>query len=666
MTTLRKLVKNDMKIYPYNDKFNFDYAKAQILQNISPGEFQHDTLSEVVKLLPFFNGYYTGTYSYMKKNFFEANIDFEQLINLFFVIFNRNYLILTRQMIERFKGKAEWRQQDFFSYKTKVGNGTTPNIEAAAIVELDVDAMNYALNYVQYFADSTFLIDQTKPAVRPIEIGKRLHAASSMFSNLKEQFDESIWNGGYWQINNKGNKPVLNLVFEDTELLIINKVGLIRFQRNISSNFFAVYGEVQRETSYGKIIRKAVESKRQNKRLKAVLFQNGFIDFKLAKGSGKKDVITELRNYSAYITYYPFLENVKFSSLADLELMDLIKLFSLLQELLDEVSEVDFDDSIFSMNDILKFPIKITEQRLLDYFSQRTTYAPRQIRSFLKLISFPLGERINFWDRPLVLYKRSYYFNFLATINPIVLNLLDYWIEKAGYSLDQRGTLLEKYLKNELTSILKSKKVEYYIPAVSKIYNSQKKFEEIDLIVNLKEVLLVAEIKCIKYPLEPRDRHNSIKTLTKAVKQIKRKIEFLKKWEVDVSPIIGEFSNKEIVPLVITNYPTYSGYSIEGVSVCDFYLLESYFKSGKMTNSKVYKDWMTETSGEHWYYKSETQMNHNLKSFFSSPYPVEEIKQLFEIVDFKLTLEEFPYDVYVTSAQFKDQAIDHETVKSSG
>ena len=77
------------------------------------------------------------------------------------------------------------------------------------------------------------------------------------------------------------------------------------------------------------------------------------------------------------------------------------------------------------------------------------------------------------------------------------------------------------------TDSLKKKKATFQIIPSNKIISNNKKFEEIDLLLILKDVVIVAEIKCIKFPIEPRDKHNSIRRLTEGVKQVKRKVNFL-------------------------------------------------------------------------------------------------------------------------------------------
>lgn len=653
-TPLRKLLKDKLELNPFNDKFQKDSYLELIFSHLKAEDIQYDNLKEVLKILPFLNDNFKEYYQYLGDNILNANIRYTELIDLLFTALNRNFLIATKQMLAKGRDKKEINQKEAFSYKIDTLDKTIGKVEVASALESDIDALNYVVNFVRYFDGKQISVDRDKEAVHPIEIAKKIALSSNYFNILKNIYDESIWNMGYWKIDEPKTKPKLNVIFEDTELLILAKVGLLRLQRNISSNFIFAANEIEKQSYHGKFIFEALKSKLKEKRIKAVSISNGNIQYRLAKGFGKKEIYTELKNSTAYITYYNFLENIKFESLHNLSLSDLLKLFSLLQDLIDKVADLEFDDSMYSISDLNKFPIKIQKDALVGYFTERSEFSKNQILIFIGLISFKLGERINLWDKPLVFYNNSYYINYLPTISPIILNLMDYWIEQGGFDLDIRGKYLEKYLQKEFETILTKKGFYHSILKRCKLFNKQRKFEELDLVIILKSVVLIAEVKCIKFPYDARDKHNSLNRLKQGVKQIKRKKEFIEKYKHEFAEIGNQIENRIIVPVVITNFPMFSGYTIDSIPIADYYLFESYFRSGKMSDEKIYRGGETETVKEFFYYKSEDEMNGNIDNFFRNPYPIEEIKKIYEIVEQKISLEMFDYDLYVTSAQIPD------------
>jgi hypothetical protein len=652
---LRGLLKNNGKCYPFNDKYDPEEIISYVNNSLSKEELENDVLKETLFVINFLNNHYKEYYNYLKANILKSNIKFDKLVDLLFAVFNRNYLVLIKQGLVRFTGKKEIHERDLFSHKVQTLDSTMDKVEASSALEAEIDAMNFVLNYLRYFIDKEMEIDPNLPSLHPIEIAKRIAFSGSFYSILKEEYDNSIWNFGYWKYKKDGVKPVMNIVSPDHEMLILNKIGLIRLQRSVSTNSFSLLRAVNQQTPYGIYMIELAKINKHEKRIKDVWVENGVIKYKLAKGFGKNETSRILRNLSAYVSYYNFLTNVKLTKLHNLEITDLISLFSLLQDLIEHASNLEFDDSIQSTNDLMKFPIKILRNDLYNYFVQRTIFSNEQLKSFTELIASNFGDRVNLWDKPLVKYNDTFYVNYLPTLNPILLNLMDHWIEEGGYSLDGRGKLLEKYMTDTMNRILTKKKLQFFIPHSNKITNGTKKYEEIDLIINLKSVVLVAEIKCIKFPMECRDKHNATGTLKKAAQQIRRKVDFLINNAKEVETQIGSINGKEIIPLVITNYPIYSEYQIDEIPITDFYLFESFFRSGKITRGNIFNGLETEIIDEHYYYNNEDEMNQELKKFFKKSYPIQELRKLYEIKDMRLTTANAPYEIYATSAQIKDE-----------
>jgi len=165
--------------------------------------------------------------------------------------------------------------------------------------------------------------------------------------------------------------------------------------------------------------------------------------------------------------------------------------------------------------------------------------------------------------------------------------------------------------------------------------------------------VLVAEVKCIKYPFESRDFHNGLSRLKHAAVQVKRKVEFLKKHRNEVSSQTGDMSNKSLLPVIITNYPIYSTFKIDDVVITDFYLLEGYFGEGSFTDSRLQQGKSTGPTKKYTYYLNEHEMNRNLLSYLENPPAVSTLRELFEIRPFKTSMDGLSYDIFVTSAQLK-------------
>jgi len=650
ITKLRKLLKDDIKANPFNDNFNIDYLIEQVI-HLNIKEIEKDPLFPLIKSILLFNGEYVNYYRVLKEAFIASNLSFTSLFEIVIIIFNRNYLVHTHKNFNKFKNKNILSIKDLMSDKITTMDPNMGKIEASSALEADVDASNYVINYIRYYNN---LLPKNLGRDFEIKPLQKIHFTSQLFSVLKEVYDDSVWNGGSWEVNNSAEKPQLKVDFLDKNLLVLNKVGLTRMQNNMITQFQRVFVDIKNNTRNGLIIKSLIEDKKQKKRIKKVSFTNGIIEYELAKGFGNNEISDELRNLVIYQLNYPFLENITLNSLGNLKLVDLLKIFSLVQDLFGDVAAQRFDEGIKGIKDFQKFPVKITLKNLVKYLLMRSTYTESQVRIFLNLITNSFGERINLWDKPLIRLGEYLYVNFLPVLAPMLTNMMDNWLEQSGYKLSERGKLLEDYLRLKLSEIFLRKNIQYFILAQSKLQNKQKQYEEIDLLIILKTVVIIGEVKCIKYPVEPRDKHNSLKVVNKGVNQILRKTDFIKKWQDHLEKEIGNINGKLIIPIVITNYPIYSGYQIKDVPIIDFNLLLSYFRDGKLTSGMVHHDGKREIIKERVYYLNENEMCENLASYLKNPPPVEEVKKYYEIVEFPITPSKFRYSNKVTSAQIHD------------
>lgn len=93
----------------------------------------------------------------------------------------------------------------------------------------------------------------------------------------------------------------------------------------------------------------------------------------------------------------------------------------------------------------------------------------------------------------------------------------------------------------------------------------------------MKNAVLVADAKCIHYSVEPINYREAWGRLEEGCEQAICKSEFVRKHPEYFSSL-GDISNKRIVPFVITNYPTFTGFSHKGVYVIDSHSFLAYMQ----------------------------------------------------------------------------------------
>jgi hypothetical protein len=301
------------------------------------------------------------------------------------------------------------------------------------------------------------------------------------------------------------------------------------------------------------------------------------------------------------------------------------------------------------------FKLKIKKHELIEYLLRKTKYSRNQVKQTLELFIQKEGF-YNIWERPLIEIENFLFPLILPLISPNTLRMLDYWLEKGGFDLDSRGSLFEKHIKNILSFEFKRKGYEFNIPIENTFRNNNEKFEEIDLIIELKKITLLAEVKCIKYPFDPRDYCNMYSRLSEGAEQINRKAKFLND-NIDYFKN-NSFLSKPIVKLVITNYPVFSGSEIDGVSITDFSLLENYFINGKfgkgrMVGTKKGVEIDDTFHSEIKYYQNEDELSDNLENFFKNPVPItEKLKDIY-IEETQISLPEANPKIIMDYVKFK-------------
>lgn len=651
--SLRKLLQTKIELNPFNDNFKIEKYLDILFAEIDVLEIQKDELYQSLPFLPVLNIQYKSFYNFLKNQIHNCNLTFEELLDLVFVALNRNYFIYVQDVKK--KKKKRHSINDFLLERVKSIDDSLGDFELSSALENDIDSLNILINYLRYFKDYDFTKDNSKAEILSIDKVKELVLTSAYYHVQKAIYDEFLWEDGTWKIENIGNKPQIQIKFKDPNLLILNKVGHYRLQRNIVVNYSYISNSYNKKGLGVNPIAFDIRNKYKEKRIKSVNVNQGELEYELAKGLGENELLIELKNRVAYSTYYNFLDNQSLPELENLSLIDLLKLFGLLQDLIEKASEKEFDTGIKSLNESRKFPIRIRYIKLKEYFTLRSQYTLKQIIAFIKRISFEVGDRINLWDKPLVRYGANLYLNYLPTIAPIIYNLIDFWIENGGFNLDERGKLLEQYLRKSCSQILKRKNFTGSILTESSFYNKSRQKEEIDLVLILKHVIVIAEVKCIKYPFESRDAHNTVKRLHKAAKQIKRKKDFLDTYRNEISGLSGFIEDKEIIPIVITNFPSYSGHMIDEIPITDYYLFESYFNSGQLTIEPQENNCSNADLNNIKYYLNEQEMNNNISTFFKAPVPIEVIKNGIQIHEKKYSSKNMKYDLFVQTAEFTNR-----------
>lgn len=645
---LQQKLKSDPRFIPYNEKYDFDYILSYLKKTIKSktGNYlEHNALNS-----SFFNPYFIGLKDYYNEIIGSNKLCLNSFLELIITFANRDLYLLTSKLRESNIDRTEMDYDGMMNSTIQSNIPELGRINAQAALEASHDGLNLVLNMTSQKYDEN---SGSKYELKHLDNCAMLLGFSNIYIVIKSGYDIAIWEDYATLYNKETEELKIKIIHKKNQYL--NRIGEYRLERNIFSSKMVVLSAFQEKNAFYEYISKQANNKRQAKRLKHIKLDKSEIKYKLADGIEKETVFKELQSFASLTTYYAFIRDESLPNLNSVNLYDVLVLYTEVQHLFSEAFEIKKVEIATDVDNFNLFKLKIKKHELIEYLLRKTKYTSNQVKQTLDLFIQKEGF-YNIWERPLIEIENYIFPVILPLISPNTLRMLDYWLEKGGFDLDSRGTLFEKHIKDVLSFEFKRKGYEFNIPIENVFRNNKDEFEEIDLIVELKKITLLAEVKCIKYPFDPRDYYNMHSRLSEGAEQINRKTKFL----IDNRDYFknNSFLSKPIVKLVITNYPIFSGYEINEVSIADFSLLENYFINGRfgkgrMVSTKKGVEIDDTFHSEIKYYQNEDELSDNLENFFKNPVPItEKLKDVY-IEETQISLPEANPKIIMDYVKFK-------------
>ncbi|MES2107571.1 MAG: hypothetical protein V4577_02410 [Bacteroidota bacterium] len=586
-----------------------------------------------------FNEIYRSNYPYFRSIILKSGLTNDQVVSFQIAAVNRDYMLMARKLADQSNRKKEFKLGDAYGHQIKSIDPEIGSVDTTAVMELAISSLHVTLGLLKHYttpSDSEVTIDELFAVNQMIY----LQLATANYALIKEVYDDAIWNEGY--IVPDPTLKRYRVIFENPAQLILYRIGFYRLERQ-SINYYLIATE---NSDYVDIINKLLERVKPPLKkelvISSVSVENGFITYKLDIGTDEKEAFWERYFKSEFLAFYEFNMHVQLQGLENISLLDLVALFSVTHCLFKKAAALSTNTGIQSLKEFGKFPHRIKYAVLCQYLEKRTNCSIKLIHLYLDLLINPENQRVNFWKHPFVKTGDDLLFALLPICSPRILYIVDEWLERGGYDIALRGKALETHIKETLSRTLKQRGFNFHICPVADLRVNTQLHQEIDLLVNLKDVVIVAEVKCIKYPMEARDTHNARKRLKEGAVQIIKKTQFLKDHAGALEKWTGDIAGKELIPLVITNYPLFSGEAFDGIPVIDFLLLDAYVVSGGLTDMKVnirtghFDD---KPTNETLFYHNETDFGANLKKYMTKPPAIELLKSSFEIQQIKITTD---------------------------
>ncbi len=210
----------------------------------------------------------------------------------------------------------------------------------------------------------------------------------------------------------------------------------------------------------------------------------------------------------------------------------------------------------------------------------------QQVEQAIKFLTYDGSDfRRGVWSMPLI--TLSDHDLILMCHSPLEIGnpvrRVEQWLERGGLS-DQlsgakRGSSYETWVRNEIASCLAKNPLLVDAASIADpIKPKDRSIGDIDAAFRIKNLIVVAEVKCLLTPAEPIEQHRYQNKLEDAASQARRKAKWLAENLQDYRKEFGLVGTEvvEVQPLVLTNQGYGLSLAFNNCLVCDFQTLSTY------------------------------------------------------------------------------------------
>lgn len=610
---------------------------------ISCSEEDAVAIEHFVQISSYIHVLYTEFYKLIKNNYLHLNLRGCDIAEYIVAGLNREYKVIwnKRQVALKKAEKDSYFLSDIMNFKLQSPEPEIGMIDARACLESATDSISLLLNYLRYFLKE----ELTSEDFNPDEFAGRIRNSmqiSQMAVVLKHSYDDILYNGGFVNIDN--TNKLITFDYENHNNLKLLLAGDMMFaERRLEVMSHA------RERGIMPRLFKHIT----NYRIKRAKINDSCIKLDFGQGEPKehKQIVSDMQ--SAVDSYYEFLVgDTTLPNLPNCTIDEVISVWCAIQYVALYVSSnINYDVSINTREDYSSVPSKILKSDLILYVVKLTGIKLTKISAAVGALEADWTKFNDIWTSILYPMGEYYLLPFFPIIYSSPYNVIDRLLLRGGFNLDDRGKQFETFLYNKLTQ----NSISYPIICMpTGKYGIQGNEEEIDVLISMKNVVLVADAKCIHYSVEPLNYAEAWERLEEGCEQVIRKTEFVKN-NAQYFSKLGDYSSKIFIPFVITNYPTFSGFSHKGVYVIDSHSFLAYMQSGIMTMRQL-----TLTTdpilGIKRFYHNEDQFSNEFVRYLSdNPIKHEFLKRIY-IHDLPLSIESDSWRIVSKSAQIRNDS----------
>lgn len=593
------------------DKRKLYDVYKEIIKDVEPKEEDCALIYDFVRISQYLHDIYSEMYKHLNDDLRHLNLKGIEVAEYLVACLNREYKVIWKKRAEAMEKaeKGTYLTSDMIDFKLLSSAPGIGMLDARASLEAATDSYNLIMNYLRHFLDEKFETDDAKEgefAGRLI----RMFQITQIAVVFKHSYDDILYNKGFVKVDDENRSIMFD--YDNHEDLILLRAGDMMF----SERRLHVMSENLHKQIKPRLYRYVTD-----RRIKRAKIENSIITLEFGQGNAKehKEIVNDLQ--ASIDAFYEFLQGeTVLPQMANATVDEAISVWGAIQYIAMYVSTYkDYDVALFKKEDFSVVPSKIRKDSLIDYVVKLTNIKASKVKMVIMKMEADWSRYNDMWTSMIYPVGDYYLLPFYPILYSSPYNVIDQMMLRGGVDLDNRGKLFERYLYQQLTE----KRTSYPIKCL-KVgdYGENGDNEEIDVVVGMKNVILVADAKCIHYSVEPINYAEAWGRLEEGCEQAIRKALFIRN-HPEFFNALGDTSNKKFIPFVITNYPTYTGFSHNGVYVIDSHSFLAYMQGGYVTMREMGMNEDPVIAARR-FYQNEDQYSDNFESYLQSN-PIKEL-----------------------------------------
>lgn len=598
-----------------------------ILKELEPmdldfSDVERDKVIDFLHISTYLHNLYVEFYTDVQKQMADFNMKGKEIVEFFIAFMNKEFKTVNEKMKEASEliPQGTYLYQDMANHKVELPDGTKLDLKAA--MEAETDAISMLCNYLRYHLDEEYRNVDADPKGFTTNL-LQLFQMADLMATFKHSYDDTLYDKTFVKMDMEEQRIVFDYDNYHNEKL--KALG------------HAIIGErimhvacQHRERGDKSVLERYVT----DYRVKRVAITEGWVKLEFGQGNPKHHLDLVKATQAAIDAYYEFLDlDLKLDKLGGISVAETIGVWVALQYICHEAlahMEYGENDVLYTKEDLDDIPRKFRKDDLLAYVVKLTGIKPRAVVAILEALEADWKKYNYIWTAPLFKINDCYCLAFYPIVNAMPYNIIEHLMSRGGYDIDQRGYDFEQFVYKQISSVSHQYQVECI---AARQFGSKDTGEQIDLLVSLRDAVVLAEAKCIHYSMEPQNYGDAWSRLEYGAEQALRKMEYMKV-HPELFAELGDVGKKKIIPVVLTNYPVYSGFEHKGVYVIDSHTFICYFNSGYITKREMAMD-ENPIVDVGLFYRNETEFSANFENYLKND-PVKNIHMP------KMVIEDIP------------------------